>query len=97
MMQILPARSEPEMDEARRLFQEYREALGVDLEFQGFAAEVETLPGAYAPPRGRLLLAWEGDCAVGCVALRPLAEATCEMKRLYVRSHARSCGPLDVE
>jgi ribosomal protein S18 acetylase RimI-like enzyme len=92
MMQILQARSEPETAETRKLFQEYQEALGVDLEFQGFAAEVETLPGDYAPPRGRLLLAWEGDCAVGCIALRPLAEAICEMKRLYVRTYARSCG-----
>jgi ribosomal protein S18 acetylase RimI-like enzyme len=92
MMQILQARSESETAETRRLFQEYQEALGVDLCFQGFAAEVEMLPGAYAPPRGRLLLAREGDCAVGCIALRPMAEAICEMKRLYVRPCARSCG-----
>jgi len=46
MMQNLQPRSEPETAETRRLFREYQEALGVDLEFQGFAAEVETLPGA---------------------------------------------------
>ena len=59
---------------SRTLFEEYAAWLGIDLSFQGFAAELAGLPGAYAPPCGRLLLALVGGAAAGCVALRPLDE-----------------------
>lgn len=77
---------------ARSLFEEYARWLDEDLCFQGFAQELATLPGAYAPPRGLLLLAGPPDGAFGCVALRPLGEAAgdvAEMKRLYVQPRAR--------
>ena len=76
----------------RALFQEYQEALGVDLSFQSFATELETLPGEYASPRGRLLIARDDDAVAGCVAMRPLTSDTCEMKRLYVRPPYRAGG-----
>lgn len=68
----------------RRLFTDYVEWLGIDLAFQGFEAELRELPGKYAPPDGRLLLAGSGETAVGCVGLRPIAPGFCEMKRLWV-------------
>ena len=76
----------------RQLFREYQAELGIDLCFQGFAAEVEGLPGDYAPPSGRLLLALRDDVAVGCVALRAVDGTRCEMKRLYLRPGARGSG-----
>ena len=71
---------------ARALFVEYAQWLKVDLCFQGFDQELAMLPGAYAPPRGRLLLAGPSDQAFGCIALRPLgSDGIAEVKRLYVR------------
>lgn len=92
MIEIGEALDPAAIAHARILLQEYQEALGIDLGFQCFAAELETLPGDYAPPRGRLLLARDDDAVAGCVAMRPLTGETCEMKRLYVRPRFRTGG-----
>ena len=95
---IRAASTATDFAQARALFEEYAAWLAVDLCFQGFTEELATLPGAYAPPRGMLLLAGPPDAALGCIALRPLAEAgsapgaTAEVKRLYVRPAARGTG-----
>jgi putative acetyltransferase len=79
------ANSPLEVETARVLFVEYQKALGISLCFQNFDAEVTSLPGAYAPPEGRLLVAFVGDRPAGCIALRKLEDGICEMKRLWVR------------
>ena len=90
MARIISAASRAEVEMARTLIAEYAESLPVDLSFQQFTSELDTLPGDYQPPRGALLLAFFGDEAVGCVGLRPLEwPRIAEMKRLFVRSRSR--------
>jgi ribosomal protein S18 acetylase RimI-like enzyme len=82
-----------DLETAATLFREYAGGLAIDLSYQGFEEELESLPGAYAPPRGALLLAEIRGETMGCVAVRPLHGTNfCEMKRLYVREQARGTG-----
>lgn len=95
-IELLPAVGAADLAAARGLFREYAEQLGVDLDFQGFDAELAELPGDYAAPRGTLLLARVGGEAAGCCALRPIDDVdyanAAEMKRLYVRKAFRGFG-----
>ncbi|TLY25653.1 MAG: GNAT family N-acetyltransferase [Nitrospirae bacterium] len=89
MLQVVEAHAGIDLENVRKLFEEYAASLGISLEFQDFDEELANLPGGYAPLEGRLLLAfWHGQVA-GCVALRKLSAGLCEMKRLYVRPQFR--------
>ncbi len=91
-MRLLPVQSEEDLTQLRQLFTEYAASLGFDLCFQEFDEELAGLPGEYAPPDGRLLLALSEGQAAGCVALRKIGDGICEMKRLYVRPEFRGKG-----
>ena len=80
------------LKEVKQLFLEYAQSLDIDLAFQDFETELNTLPGKYVPPDGVLVLALVNDNSAGCVALRKLDDSTCEMKRLYVRNNYRGLG-----
>ena len=84
--------SPTEIDLVRELFREYQRSIGTDLCFQNFESELATLPGAYAPPRGRLYLGVSSGKGAGCVGLRPCDDGAAEMKRLYVRPDYRGLG-----
>jgi len=90
--QIFQATTDEHINAARTLFEEYAASLGFSLCFQNFDQELANLPGDYAQPSGRLLLAVEDDQLAGCIALHKLSEGVCEMKRLFVRPTHRATG-----
>ena len=91
-MNLRECLTETDWDAARTLILELVAAIGTDLSFQNFDAEIADLRGMYGPPDGCLLLASTNDEDVGCVALRKLAAGVCEMKRMYVRPALRGHG-----
>ncbi|HEX6279509.1 MAG TPA: GNAT family N-acetyltransferase [Pyrinomonadaceae bacterium] len=92
MVQIIQAANGADIDDARAIFREYEQWLGLSLCFQSFEEELATLPGKYTPPDGRLYLARIDGEIVGCIAMRRIGVDVCEMKRLYLRESARGKG-----
>src|SRR5215216_4988066 len=91
-MRISQANTQEDIGHARVLFEEYAAGLGISLCFQNFDRELANLPGDYAPPDGRLLLATENNQLAGCIAMRKLEPGVCEMKRLFIRPAYRGKG-----
>ena len=90
----MPVRTANDLASAVKLFRAYASSLDIDLSYQDFEAEMEAMPGKYAPPAGELLLArYSNSTPVGCVGLRPIdPQGCCEMKRLYVSPEGRGLG-----
>ncbi|HEX3740631.1 MAG TPA: GNAT family N-acetyltransferase [Terriglobales bacterium] len=90
--QFQRSESPEQIAQTRELFLEYANSLGFSLCFQSFDQELASLPGDYAPPEGRLILATSNGNPAGCVALHQIDRDICEMKRLYVRPDFRGKG-----
>jgi putative acetyltransferase len=91
-MEIHPVQASDELDVVQTLFHEYWTSFGFTPCFQSFETEVANLPGDYAPPGGRLAIAFADGEAAGCIALRRFDTVRAEAKRLYVRSAFRGRG-----
>ena len=95
-MKIIDVQTPVEMEQIKELFREYYRFLarehGLDISYQGIEDELASLPGKYATPEGRLILAFEAKQPVGCAALRPIDERICELKRMYVLPQYRGQG-----
>jgi putative acetyltransferase len=89
MLKLIDVETEEHLEIIRELFREYENFLGFHLCFQEFEKEMEGLPGKYAPPEGRLIIAEYDSEVAGCIALKKIGEGICEMKRLYVRPKFR--------
>lgn len=92
MLEITHAMTMDDLMTVRTMLSEYQAQLGVDLAYQDFETEVRDLPGAYAAPCGRLLLATHEGQPVGMVAFRDAGGGRAEMKRLFVRPRGRGLG-----
>ena len=88
-MKIIEASTPQHIEIAKKLFREYQQFLNVDLCFQGFEEELASLPGKYVEPTGAIFLAFHQGEIAGCVAVRPIKNRSCEMKRLYVKDEFR--------
>lgn len=92
MTEFVDAEANGSIEDARTIFREYEKWLGLDLCFQGFEEEMRSLPGRYAKPDGRLILAYKDSELAGGIALRKIGDGICEMKRLYLRENSRGSG-----
>ena len=92
MNAIKPAIFPEDLERVITIFREYVASPSVNLDFQDYESEFAALPGKYAAPEGRLLLAWKNGAVVGCAALRKVDASVCEMKRVYVQPAARGDG-----
>lgn len=92
MADFITAVTEEDYREARALLREYEAEIEVDLCFQGFQEELETLERVYGPPGGILFLLRQEERTAGCVALKDLGGGVCEMKRLFLRPGFRGEG-----
>lgn len=78
-----------DFEQAKELFREYVQSLGVDLSFQDFEKELTTIGQQYYQPNGGLILAFKDKQPVGCVGVRKLEYDIAELKRMYVKPACR--------
>jgi len=89
MIELICFEPRSHMNDLKQLLTDYALSLNFNLCFQNFKKEMDDLPGDYATPSGRLLMAYSDGIPAGCIALRKIDNETSEMKRLYVRPEFR--------
>ena len=87
--QLVIAESDQHFDEGKTLFQEYAASLDIDLAFQGFTKELETVRAQYGPPAGALVLVYVGEQVAGCAGVRKQGPEIAELKRMYIKPEFR--------
>ena len=88
-MEFRFAKTNNEFEQGKELFLEYATSLNIDLSFQNFAKEIETISEQYNEPRGALIIVYENENPVGCVGIRELEKSIAELKRMYIKSEFR--------
>lgn len=95
-MRIIQVQTASELQQIKELFREYYAFLAhdhaLDISYQGIEDELATLPGKFAPPEGRLIMAVTSEQPIGCAALRPIDTRVCELKRMFVLPQFRRQG-----
>ena len=96
MIKIIEVQTAAELTQVRGLFRAYFQFLaqedGLDISDQGIEDELASLPGKFAPPEGRLIMAVTSEQSMGCAALRRIDEQVCELKRMFVLPQFRGQG-----
>lgn len=88
-LKLIIAENEAHFEDGKKLFREYAASLSIDLAFQRFEEELDTVQDQYGPPSGALVLAYAGERAVGCACVRSKGAGIAELKRMYVKPEFR--------
>lgn len=81
--------SREDFQKCKDIVLEYLKTLGVDLTYMNLPDEFATMEEKYSGNQGVLILALDGDEAIGCVGVRKIEPGIAELKRLYVRDSHR--------
>lgn len=83
------ANTKEDFETGKKLFEEYADSLNVDLSFQDFSKELDTVSQQYNKPSGSLMLVFADDLPAGCAGIRRLDDGTAELKRMYIKDEYR--------
>ncbi|ALJ00203.1 GNAT family N-acetyltransferase [Rufibacter tibetensis] len=83
------AESHEDFQQSQAIIIEYLETLRIDLAYMNLPDEFATMSQKYGAQEGVLILALDGEEAIGCVGVRRLEPEIAELKRLYVRESHR--------
>lgn len=100
MIHIIVANQDQHTQSVRELFWEYLQwanakvqvNFGVSFDIAAMLEDDMNTLDKFMPPKGRLLLGYVEDEPMGIACLKALTNSVAEVKRMYVRPHARKRG-----